>query len=170
MNYIKQYGNDILNSSNMNLSKTFIQHGTTSVYTHSLDVCKMSLKIATKLNIKVDYKSLVRGSLLHDYFLYDWHIKDKSHRLHGFRHARFAYLNAIKEYELNKIEKNMILSHMFPLNLRIPRYKESIILCIADKICAFKETSFILLYKFKYIFKQIFYNACFLFLYLIYYK
>jgi len=34
----------------------------------------------------------------------------------------------------------MIYCHMFPLNIRIPRYKESIILCVADKICAIKET------------------------------
>ena len=152
MNYIEQYGKNILESSNMNLSKSFLQHGSTSVYEHSVNVCKISLKIATKLNIKVDYKSLVRGSLLHDYFLYDWHIKDKSHRFHGFRHAKVALNNASREYNLNQIERNMILSHMFPLNLKIPRYKESIILCIADKICATKETFGVLIYKFKYIF------------------
>ena len=152
MDYIEKYGKDILESSNMNLSKKFIQHGDTSVYTHSINVCEMCIKIASKLNINVDYKSLVRGSLLHDYFLYDWHVKDKSHKLHGFRHAKVALNNASKEYKLNKIEKNMIYTHMFPLNLRIPRYKESIILCIADKICATKETIGILFYKIKYIF------------------
>ena len=151
MDYIEKYGKDILESSNMNLSKKFIQHGDTSVYTHSINVCEMCIKIASKLNINVDYKSLVRGSLLHDYFLYDWHVKDKSHKLHGFRHAKVALNNASKEYKLNKIEKNMIYTHMFPLNLRIPRYKESIILCIADKICATKETIGILFYKIKYI-------------------
>ena len=34
----------------------------------------------------------------------------------------------------------MIYTHMFPLNLRIPKYKESILLCLADKISAVKET------------------------------
>ena len=149
MNEINKYGLDIINSSNMQLNKKFIQHGTTSVYDHCIDVTKMCLKIAKKSRIKVDISSLVRGALLHDYFLYDWHDNDKSHRLHGFRHARFAYNNASKEYNLNKIEKNMILTHMFPLNLRIPRYKESIILCIADKICATKETCIIIKDKLK---------------------
>lgn len=139
MEVINKYGYDILNSSNMELNKSFIQHGSTSVYDHSISVTIMCLKIVDKLNIKVDTKSLVRGALLHDYFLYDWHISDKSHRLHGFRHAKIAYTNASKEFNLNKKEKNMILTHMFPLNLRIPRYKESIILCVADKICATKE-------------------------------
>lgn len=140
MEVINKYGSDILNSSNMELNKKFIQHGSTSVYDHSISVTNMCLKIVDKLNIKVDTKSLVRGALLHDYFLYDWHVKDKSHRLHGFKHAKIAYINASKEFNLNKKEKNMILTHMFPLNLRIPRYKESIILCVADKICATKET------------------------------
>lgn len=139
MKEINEYGSDILNSDNMNLNKEFYQHGNTSVYSHCINVTIMCLKIAKKFKIKVDTKSLVRGSLLHDYFLYDWHIKDKSHRLHGFRHAKIAYNNASKEYNLNNKEKNMIITHMFPLNLRIPRYRESIILCIADKICAVSE-------------------------------
>ena len=83
---------------------------------------------------------MIRGALLHDYFLYDWHIPDKNHRLHGFIHAKKALLNASRDFKLNDIEKNMIYTHMFPMNLRIPKYKESIILCIADKIVAIKET------------------------------
>ena len=92
------------------------------------------------MDMNVDIKSLIRGSLLHDYFLYDWHENDKSHRLHGFKHAKTAMLNAERDFGINKIEKNMIYTHMFPLNLRLPRYKESIILCMADKVCAIKET------------------------------
>lgn len=149
MEVINKYGYDILNSNNMELNKTFIQHGNTSVYDHCINVTTMCLKIVNKFNIKVDTKSLVRGALLHDYFLYDWHDKDKSHRLHGFRHARFAYLNASKEFDLNKKEQNMILTHMFPLNLRIPKYKESVILCVADKICALSETIEIIKEKIK---------------------
>lgn len=34
----------------------------------------------------------------------------------------------------------MIRSHMFPMNLTVPRYRESVILCIADKLCATRET------------------------------
>ena len=139
MEVINKYGYDILNSNNMELNKTFIQHGNTSVYDHCINVTTMCLKIVNKFNIKVDTKSLVRGALLHDYFLYDWHDKDKSHRLHGFRHARFAYLNASKEFDLNKKEQNMILTHMFPLNL----------LCVADKICALSETIEIIKEKIK---------------------
>lgn len=136
---VYKYGKKILKSKNMISTKNYIQHGQTSVFEHSVSVATMAVKISKKFK-HIDTKSLVRGALLHDYFLYDWHEKDKSHRLHGFHHAKKALDNATKEYKLNKIERNMIYTHMFPMNLRIPKYKESIILCIADKICATKET------------------------------
>lgn len=80
------------------------------------------------------------GALLHDYFLYDWHVPDKSHRWHGFFHAGKALANASRDFTLGKIERDMIASHMFPLNITLPRYRESVILCIADKLCATEET------------------------------
>ena len=137
---IEEYAKDIINNENVLSQKEYMQHGKTSVYEHTMNVALCSLSIAKKLNLNIDYKSLVRGSLLHDFFLYDWHVDDKSHRLHGFSHARVALNNASKEFTLNNIEKNIIYTHMFPLNLRIPKYKESAIVCLADKICALKET------------------------------
>ena len=137
---IKYYGKEILESKNMQKEKTFMQHGNISVFDHSVAVTIKCLQIAHTLKIPVDQKTLIRGALLHDYFLYDWHESDKSHRLHGFTHAKRSLINAEKEYELNKIEKNMIYCHMFPLNIRIPKFRESVILCIADKIVATKET------------------------------
>ena len=121
--------------------KLAMQHGTTSIYRHSLNVAYTSLWMMERWQIRLEPKSLVRGALLHDYFLYDWHDGDKSHRLHGFRHARFAFNNAKRDFELGEVEKNMILSHMFPLGIVLPRFRESVILCVADKICATAETS-----------------------------
>ena len=117
-----------------------MQHGKTSVLEHEMNVTLYALYLADKLKLKIDERSLIRGSLLHDYFLYDWHIPDKTHRLHGFTHAKTAMINANQDFNLNKIERNMISSHMFPMNLRIPIYKESILLCLSDKIIATKET------------------------------
>lgn len=130
----------IVNSENFKKEKEFMQHGSTTVYDHSLYVTKTCFSLVKKLHLNVNKESLMKGALLHDYFLYDWHVKDSSHRLHGFRHAKFAHDNALKDFGLNKKEKNMILSHMFPLGYRIPRYKESIILCLVDKYCATVET------------------------------
>lgn len=122
------------------MEKKFCQHGTVSVYVHSLSVAERCVKIALFFSICVDMRSLVRGALLHDYFLYDWHIPDKAHRLHGFLHPRTAYQNAKRDFVINRIEENMIRSHMFPMVLPVPRYRESVILCLADKICATQET------------------------------
>ena len=49
--------------------------------------------------------------------------------------------SVIPDFGLNKIERNMILAHMFPLNLTLPRYRESVLLCTADKLCALRETA-----------------------------
>ncbi|MDK2813717.1 MAG: uncharacterized protein PWQ08_972 [Clostridiales bacterium] len=81
------------------------QHGSLSVYEHSIDVARMSCRIASKLHFNVDYASLIRGALLHDYFLYDWHVRSKEHRLHAFSHPRKALQNACEDFELTPREK-----------------------------------------------------------------
>lgn len=136
---IKKYGKDIINNKTFISQKKYIQHADISVYEHVLNVCYLSVKIALKYNIKVNYKSLVRGALLHDYFLYDWHEKDASHRLHGFTHPYKAAKNAKRDFNINKLEENIIKRHMFPLTPIPPKYKEGLIVTLADKICATKE-------------------------------
>ena len=93
-----------------------------------------------KFNLNVDKRSLIRGALLHDYFLYDWHDKNKPAKFHGFTHPKIAFENACQDLELNKKERDIILHHMFPLNPIPPTSKEAWIICLADKICATKET------------------------------
>lgn len=137
---IHLHGEDILLSDGMKIEKNCIQHGTCSVFQHSVMVTSMCLSIARRLHIKVNERALVRGALLHDYFLYDWHEPIKRNRTHGFTHPSTALHNAELDFELGKIERNMIKRHMFPLTPVPPRYREGVILCIADKICATKET------------------------------
>lgn len=130
----------IINSELFQKEKQFIQHGDTTVYDHSVMVALEALKISRKLKWKIDEESLIKGALLHDYFLYDWHVKEKYHRFHGIKHPIFSRNNAKRDFTLNEIEENMILSHMFPLLPVLPKYKESWILFYADKKCATKET------------------------------
>lgn len=118
----------------------YVQHGDTTCLWHSIAVAYYSLTAAKLLHIPCRQKSLLIGALLHDYFLYDWHVKDKSHRLHGFRHPKFALTNAKKVRNLTHIECDIIEKHMFPLTIVPPVYKESILVCIVDKICSFYET------------------------------
>lgn len=120
--------------------KLAMQHGTTSIYCHSLNVAYTSLWMMERWQIRLEPKSLVRGALLHDYFLYDWHQKDSAHRLHGFRHPKTALGNAQRDYHLNWKEKNIIARHMFPLIPVPPQCREAWIVCLADKWCALGET------------------------------
>lgn len=137
---LQKYAGDILSSRGMDREKRFYQHGTVTVYDHSVAVALMCLRLAGLFRLRTDTRTLVRGALLHDYFLYDWHVKVKGRPLHGFWHARLAMANAQRDFGLNPVERNMILSHMFPMNRTLPRYRESVLLCTADKVCAARET------------------------------
>lgn len=131
---------EITESKEYKRTKELRQHGSVTVFEHSLNVASASLSISKKLHIKVDEESMVKIALLHDYFLYDWH--DKNHpRMHGFRHGTFAADNANRDFGLTKKEYKAIKSHMFPLTiLRVPTSREAFILTLADKYCAAKES------------------------------
>lgn len=137
----RQVLTEVCRHSRMMQSVHYMQHGSTSVFRHSVAVAYVSLWLARYIRLRVRERTLIRGALLHDYFLYDWHEKDDSHKWHGFYHAGKALHNAQEDFDLNEIEQDMIRRHMFPLNLTPPRYRESWLLCIADKICSGGETA-----------------------------
>jgi len=120
--------------------QSYIQHGCTTVLMHVILVALTAFSLALKYNIKVNEESLIRGALLHDYFLYDWHETSWANSIHGFTHPGKALKCAQEDFNLTKIEENMILHHMFPLTPIPPTTKEGLLLCLADKICATKET------------------------------
>ncbi len=132
----------ILRSRNMQLTKTFIQHGRVSVFAHSLAVAAYSEKLARALKIRHDARSLIRGALLHDFFLYDWHeTSNIGDGLHGFAHPYTALKNASAEFSLNAVERDIIRKHMWPLTItRLPVTRESWLVCIVDKYCSVLET------------------------------
>ncbi|MBQ7563829.1 MAG: HD domain-containing protein [Lachnospiraceae bacterium] len=119
--------------------KEYTQHGNISTYTHCLRVARKSRKLARRLHIRVNEKEMLKGAMLHDYFLYDWH--DHGDKLHGYHHPHIALTNAKKDFGLTKREQNIIKSHMWPLTLtHIPRCREAVLVCIADKLCSLEET------------------------------
>ncbi len=130
----------VVSSENYHFLTENNHHNKISVAEHTLFVACSVYQYARKKNLKLDYASLVRGSLLHDYYFYDWHDKNKGFRGHGYKHNDIALKNAEKDFDLNKKEKNMIISHMFPLTFwRLPKFKESWLLIFFDKITAIKE-------------------------------
>lgn len=117
----------------------FIQHGKTSCQLHTIAVAYYSRAVARRLHIPCNERSLVRGALLHDYFLYDWHKKDTYEGLHGFTHPGVALYNACADFDLSDREKNIIKRHMFPLTPVPPVTTEGWIVCLVDKCCSIYE-------------------------------
>ena len=146
---VLQLAEKLEGESRLGMERRYYQHGVTTIFQHSINVACVSCKIAEKYHLDVDYYALIRGALLHDYFLYDWHVKDRSHRFHGFTHPRRALENADMEFQLTETERNMIYCHMFPLTPIPPSTKEAWIVCAADKICALSETMMPLLCRLK---------------------
>ncbi len=140
---LKIHADDILSSDKFQSTREHVQHGSIPVHRHCIDVAKQALIICDTLKLKVNEREMVRGALLHDYFLYDWHDKTREdyNGLHGFFHPGIALENASKDYELTDREKDIISKHMWPLTLRhIPKYKEAWVVTMADKYCSTLET------------------------------
>ena len=129
----------------------YIQHGKTSTFTHCLIVAYLSYQYSLRLPVQYNTRSLIRGAMLHDFYLYDWHVPDKSHRLHGYYHAGFALNNARKYFKLDKIEEEIIAKHMWPLNIsKLPLCKEAALVCAVDKYVSLAETFHIPIISMEY--------------------
>ena len=136
------YNFAVTTAKNSRLKNTakYIQHGDTSCLLHSVAVAYFCCILAERLKfLKLHEKQLLRGALLHDYFLYDWHIPDKSRPMHGRYHPRAACKNAEEDFKLTVIEKDIIKKHMFPLTFTPPKYRESVVVCLVDKACSVYE-------------------------------
>lgn len=118
----------------------YIQHGNTTCLQHCIAVAYYSYAVFKIMHLPFDEDSLIRGALLHDFFLYDWHEKDDSHRWHGFSHPKTALKNAEEYYELTQKENNIIVRHMWPLTLTPPKCREAWMICMVDKVCSLFET------------------------------
>ncbi len=128
----------ILNTAIVKEMKQYRHHGHVNCLEHSVDVAFVAYKLGVVF--KLDKEVLIRAGLLHDLYLYDWHIKGERKGFHGMTHARVSLKNALQFFDLNKKTRDAISCHMWPLNLRVPRYKESWILMLADRYCALVET------------------------------
>ena len=137
IDFVRRHVERLERNGRFSLQKEFIQHGVCSVYDHSVKVAVLSIDLTRRLRLPVNYNILVRAALLHDYFLYDWHLPHG--KLHGFFHPKIALENAKKDFLLSIREENTILRHMFPLTPIPPKFLEGWIVCICDKICAVRE-------------------------------
>ena len=134
MNIVK----DIISNEMVQNMKLYRQHFNVSCFDHCLYV-SYNLYIICKKH-KLDYVSAARAGLVHDLFLYDWRKRQDGRKgLHAYTHPKTAYENAKKIFDLNEIEKDIILKHMWPVTLGLPKYKESFLITYVDKYFAYAE-------------------------------
>lgn len=138
----KEFANiikEITSNEKVNEMKKYKQHYDVSTYEHCIHVSYMCYVICKKL--KLDYISAARAGMLHDLFLYDWRVRQPGRKgFHAFTHGKLACKNASKLFDLTPKEKNMIITHMWPVTLQIPSSLEGFILTFVDKYCAISET------------------------------
>lgn len=153
--------NELINNQIVQKMKLYRQHYDISTFEHCYNVSLISYKICKKLGL--DYISAARAGMLHDLFLYDWRNSRKLLHLdgyHAFVHPKIALENANKIFDLNKKEQDIIVKHMWPITISLPKYIESYVITFVDKYSTIKESfnfynKFFLkkrIYRYAYIF------------------
>lgn len=139
--------NEILEEKEFCKLKELVHHGLNR-YDHSLKVSYYSYKISKLL--KLNYESAAKAGLLHDFFITsnDQSAKDRMKSM--FVHPKIAVENSKRHFEINKLEENIIKSHMFPMSLFVPKYAESWVVSIVDKAISITEATYVLGAKTSY--------------------
>ena len=119
-----------------------ITHHECNRFDHSVRVSYWAYKIGKIL--RLDYKKIARASLLHDFFFEDNTKATRKDRIITMvKHPRYALENAKKYYELSELEEDIILTHMFPIIPRLPKYLESWMVDIIDDIVSIYEKTYV---------------------------
>lgn len=116
-------------------------HGSTNCYQHCMNVAFYNYLWCRFFSLNA--RSAARAGMIHDLFLYDWHThaRETGQRFHGLTHPKTAYMNARKYFQLDRIEKDIILNHMWPVTfLSFPHTREGWVTAIVDKYCGACET------------------------------
>lgn len=134
MNEFIQTTGELLDSDQVRMMGRWKHHGPISTLDHSLFVAYLSFRVARALGL--DKRAVARGGLLHDLYLYDSKDKSAHPGWQCFDHPRAAVRNAEELTELSHKERNIILSHMWPLGGTLPRSPEAFLVDFVDTLCA----------------------------------
>lgn len=118
--------NPIMNEATFQGLMQITHHGVTR-YNHCIRVAFYTYTVTKFLHL--NYYEATRGALLHDFF-YDREGKKKKEML--VFHPKYALEMAKEHFDISGIEEDIILSHMFPVAPRVPRYVESWIVDLVD--------------------------------------
>lgn len=128
---------DLLDTPQVQSMRQLPHHPGVSCFDHSIFVSYVAFRLARRWGL--DYMACARAGLLHDLYLYPWNDQSAHPGLQCFDHPEFALRNAERLTHLSKLERNIILAHMWPLALHLPRSREAWTVSLADKLCATVE-------------------------------
>ena len=117
-----------------------IKHHEQTRLNHCLKVSYYAYIIAKKL--RLSYEEVARAGLLHDFYLgqvkEQKKVKDRL-LLFTTRHPEQAVNNSLQYFELTEKEQDIIRTHMFPIDIKIPKFAESWLVSFVDKVVSTKE-------------------------------
>ncbi|MBQ7276441.1 MAG: HD domain-containing protein [Bacilli bacterium] len=139
-----------LNNDLIKKMKDIPMHRGSNCYIHSFLVAKLAIKRALRHNKELNLEAILVSSILHDYYLYNWRENKELLNKHGSKHPKVANENAKRDFDIIKLESDIILSHMWPINFKdFPKTTEARIVALADKNVATIEAFTSKKYKMK---------------------
>lgn len=117
--------------------KNIVHHGNNRL-SHINRVAKLSFLISKKL--RLDYISCTRGAMMHDFFTMEDSSREEYKKIQLLKvHPSKALDNSLQYFDVNDIEKDIILSHMYPITRKRPECMEAKVVCFTDKIVSIYE-------------------------------
>jgi uncharacterized protein len=127
---------DIVDNKRFNKLNKELHHGITR-YEHSMRVAKWTYKICNMLNLEKK-DDVTRAALLHDFYINEDLVSESGASKLG-EHPTVALENSKKYFEISEMQSDIIKTHMFPCNFDIPKYKESWLVSLIDKMVSTYE-------------------------------
>ncbi|KRN88750.1 HD domain-containing protein [Ligilactobacillus ceti] len=131
------YVGELLATQEVQKLDNYIQHHYATRLEHCITVSYVSYRIAKRFHLNA--RSVARAGLLHDLFYYDWRTTKFDRGTHAWIHPRISVRNAEKITKLSKLEKDIIIKHMWGATLCPPKYAEGYIVTLVDKYAAVTE-------------------------------
>ena len=133
-----EYTGDLLSDSVVKSMVKYHHHKAITTHFHSVYVSYTVLKMAENMKLE-NAREITRAALLHDFYLYEWYT-EKHEEYHITYHPKQSVKNIEEHFgKLSDLQKNMVLSHMFPMGVERPKSVGAWLLTLADKHCASED-------------------------------
>ena len=135
LNKYLEYTEDLLSDETVRSMTQYHHHREVTTHFHSVYVSYTVFRMCDRLMPKYE-RQIIRASLLHDFYLYEWYT-EKHDEYHIWYHPKQAVKNIEEHFgKMSDMQRNMVMSHMFPACRENPHSIGAWLLTVADKYCA----------------------------------